>query len=214
MPSSPYKIVIFDLDGTLVDAYRAVWLSLNVAFKKGGFPRVSFQTVKESVGWGERSLVKKFVPPDQVEETLKIYRASHRKALKQGVRFLPGAKKLLTHLRQRNFKIAIASNRKSEFCELILRTLKVRKQFDIVMCADKVKRPKPDGEMLKEILKWFKLKPSEALYVGDMTIDIQTGRDAKVRTIAIPTGSSKRSELIKEKPFKIIKKISEIQRLV
>ncbi len=214
MPASPYKIIIFDLDGTLVDAYRAVWLSLNVAFKKAGVPRVSLKTVIESVGWGERSLIKKFASPDQVEEIREIYRVSHRKTLKHGVKLLPGAKKLLADLRERGFKLAIASNRSTEFCELILRSLNIRKTFDIVLCADQVKRPKPSGDMLKEILKRYKLKPSEALYVGDMTIDIQTGRNAKVKTVAVPTGSSKRSELVKEKPFKILKNISGVKRLV
>lgn len=144
------KVIIFDLDGTLVDAYRAVWLSLNMAFKEVGLPRVSYQVVKKSVGWGERMLVAKFVPPDKIERTLKIYRRSHRKALRKGVRFLPGAKKLILDLHQKGIKLAIASNRPTEFCEFILKILKVRKYVKIVLCADRVKRPKPAGDMLRD----------------------------------------------------------------
>ncbi len=204
------KVIIFDLDGTLVDAYRAVWLSLNMAFKAVGLPRMSYQVVKKSVGWGERILVAKFVPPEKVEKTLTIYRQSHRKALMKGVRFLPGAKKLILDLHQKGTKLAIASNRPTEFCELILKNLKVRKYFEIVLCADRVKRPKPAGDMLKEILKRLEAKTSEAIYIGDMTIDVQTGRRANVKTIAVTTGSSSRSEILKEKPFQIIGKLKEL----
>lgn len=213
-PQRTIKVIIFDLDGTLVDAYRAVWLSLNMAFKEVGLPRMSYQVVKRSVGWGERSLAAKFVPPEKIEKTLNIYRQSHRKALMKGVRFLPGAEKLILDLHKKGTTLAIASNRPTEFCELILRILKIRKYFKIVLCADRVKRPKPAGDMLKEILKRLSLKPYEALYVGDMTIDVETGRNAKVKTAAVITGSSQREDILKENPDYLISNILQVKILL
>lgn len=211
---SNIKAVIFDLDGTLVDAYRAVWMSLNGAFKKNNCPAISFLTVKRSVGWGETSLVKKFVPLHQIDQILQDYRASHRKDLHQGTKFLPGAKTLLRDLKKNGYKLAIASNRPTEFCELILQILQVRDHFDIVLCADKAKRPKPAGDMLTQILKELSLKSHQVLYVGDMVIDVQTGRNANVRTIAVTTGSSKKSEITKEKPYRIINNILRLKSFI
>lgn len=205
------KLIIFDLDGTLVDAYRAVWLSLNAAFQKLGFKKVSYKRVKESVGWGEKIFVSKFVGLQDVDKVLLLYRAHHRKALTKGVRLLPGAKKLIAQLKKEDYRLAIASNRPTVFCELILKKLKLRKYFDVVVCADRVRHPKPAGDILKKILKQLSVKPAEAVYVGDMTVDVQTGHRAKVKTIAVTTGSSKRSAILKAKPFKVIPRLNQLQ---
>ncbi len=208
---SRVKLVIFDLDGTLVDAYKAVWLSLNFALKKARLPAIDYRTVKRSVGWGEKILVASFVSPHLQEKALAFYRRHHKKALKTGTKLLPGAKNILECLRKKDFKLAIASNRPTFFTRAILRHLKILKYFDCVLCADKVKRPKPHPDLFREILKRLKMKPNETVYVGDMVIDVQAGKRAKIKTIAVATGSSTKAELRCAKPFKLIDNLSGIK---
>ncbi len=63
-------------------------------------------------------------------------------------------------------------------------------------------------------MKKFSLVPQDTIYVGDMAIDVQAGNNAGVKTIAVTTGSSKRNELKKQKPFMIISNISGLIRIL
>ena len=205
------KIVIFDLDGTLVDAYRAVSSSLNFALNEMGFPSIDDQTIKRSVGWGDRNLLGQFIPEAFLDRTLALCRRHHKKALARGTKFLPGAKPLIRSLREQGYHLAIASNRPTRFTNIILKNLGIKGHFHYVLCADKVKRGKPHPDILDGILRKLKLKPHHAVYVGDMAIDIQAGKNAGIKTVSVVTGSCTKRELAAYKPYKIITRIIEIK---
>jgi phosphoglycolate phosphatase len=218
---SRIKLVIFDLDGTLVNAFKAVHVSVNYAMKKFDLPPVSAETVTRSVGWGARNLITKFVeaaaPSDAkrlTEKVLAVYSKHHHQTLHQGVKFLPGAKKLIHNLHRNGYLLAVASNRTYHSTKLILECLKVKRYFKCVACADKIKKYKPDPGILQHILKRLKVKPSETIYIGDMTIDIQTGHAAGIKAIAVVTGSHKAAELRKSKPWKITRRIDSVEKWV
>lgn len=204
------KLIIFDLDGTLVNAYKAVSRSLNHALEETGLKHIDDYTVMRSVGWGDSKLIRSLVPEHLFKKALRLYRAHHKKALKQGVHFLPFARQVLLKLHKDGYKIAIASNRPTRFTKIILASLNIRRYFHYVLCADKASRPKPHPDILLAILKRFDARPSEALYVGDMTIDAVSGRRARVRTAVVLTGSSTKMEIKAEKPYVIIRGLREL----
>jgi phosphoglycolate phosphatase len=208
------RLVIFDLDGTLVNAYKAVFESINFAMQAKGFPRISAHTVKRSVGWGDRHLITKFVGAENSAAVLEIYRRHHQTSLKNGTKLLPGALRILQDLKRNKYRVAIASNRPTKFSLIILKKLKIQKYFDYVLCADKLKKGKPHPEILRKILARFALSPREALYVGDMGIDLQAGRRAGVKTVAVVTGSCTRQELSDMKPHAIISRVDQVKRLL
>lgn len=204
------KLIIFDLDGTLMNAYPAVEASINFTLKKLGLPLQNKDKIRRAVGWGDRQLLTRFVGEKRVEGALKIYRRHHAQALKTGTRFLPGAKRLIGDLKQNNYRLAVASNRPTKFSLIALKHLKIKKYFDYILCADKLRQGKPHPAILLRILKELKVNRSQTLYVGDMTIDVQTGNCAGVKTVAVLTGSSSSQEVKILKPFGVIKKISEL----
>jgi len=208
------KLVIFDLDGTLVDAYQAVARSLNYTLTTLRYEPIDDDVIKRTVGFGDRHLVGSFVQDDDLDRAIVLYRKHHAEALKEGTKFLPGAKPLLEGLKTQGFRLAIASNRTTEFTHIIIHHLGIDNMFDMVLCGDKVANPKPAADILESILERMGVSPQEALYVGDMTIDIETGRKAGVRTIAVETGSSTASEMLSMKPFRVIQHIGEVGRLV
>ena len=208
------QLVIFDLDGTLFNAYPAIAKSFNFAMKKMGYPRIGHNTICRKVGWGEQNLIKPFVAEKDLERTLSIYRRHHKEAIKRGTRLLPGAKRLLLSLHHRGYKIAVASNRSTRSSRLIIKHLKIGDRFDYVLCGDKVKKAKPYPNILNQILKQFSLRPQQALYVGDMTIDVQTGKSAKIKTVAVVTGSSTKKEIERLRPFKVISHISSLNEII
>jgi phosphoglycolate phosphatase len=204
------KLVIFDLDGTLVDAYGAIADSINHMLVKMGRPRRSLLTVKRAVGHGVDGLIRCFVEEALVEEGLRLFRAHHDRRLREKIKLLPGAKRLLGSLKRRGCVMAIASNRPEKFCRIILEQLSIDHYFQWVVCGDTARRPKPYPDMLREILKKAKLKSSQAVYVGDMTVDIECGRRARVFTIAVPTGSSSLADIRQLNPDRIISSLTHL----
>ena len=125
-------------------------------------------------------------------------------------RLYPDARVLLRRLKAGGCKLAVASNRPTEFSLILLRHLRILNYFDYVLCADKLKHGKPHPEILNKIIKRFAFKKSQVLYVGDMAIDAQAGRRAKVNTVIVARGSSSRFEIKKEEPFKIVPAIGAL----
>ena len=210
------KLIIFDLDGTLVDAYQAVGQSVNYTLGRLGFASRSHAEIKRSVGGGDRKLMVHFVGEKLADQALAIYRPHHAKALglTGGVRLLPGALGVLKFLKGKGYKLAIASNRPTKFTRIILKELGALSLFNVVLCADKAPKPKPYPEILWAIAKRLNLKNEEALYVGDMTIDVNCARRAGIRMVAVSTGSSSKKELKDLKPWAFISKMSSLKAIV
>jgi len=208
------KLIIFDLDGTLVDAYIAISRSFNYVMNKLGYPEKSALVIRRAVGWGDVNLLRPFVRDQDLRTALSLYRRHHKLALVKYSRLLPHAVRVLCKLKKSNYKLAVASNRPTRFSVILMRHLDIEKYFSYFLCADKLKHGKPNPEIIYRILRKFSVKPDQALYVGDMVIDAQAGRRAGVKTVIVTTGSSHISELKKEKPYRIIHKIHSLLKLV
>ncbi|MFT5170041.1 MAG: HAD superfamily hydrolase (TIGR01509 family) [Candidatus Omnitrophota bacterium] len=212
--NSPIKVIIFDIDGTLVDAYDSIFMAMQGTLKTLGLPEATYADVKCKVGWGLRALIAAFVPEPLVDQAVNIYADKSDEILPQGLKFLPNAKSLIDQLLKKDYILAIASNRPSQFSKMILEHLGVLSHFTEVVCMDNVPRGKPEPDMLLEILKRLSLSVDQALFVGDMTVDVQTGAAAGVKTVAVTTGSSTRVELEALKPYKILDDIGGILGIV
>ncbi len=199
------KLVIFDLDGTLIDAYSAIFSSFNYVMRKLGLKPKSPEVIRSAVGWGDMNLLKPYVPADELKTALLLYRRHHKSSLLEHSRLYPYVRKLLQRLKSKGCKLAVASNRPTRFSLILLRHLGIMKFFDYVLCADKLKHGKPDPEILDKIIRKFDFRKAQVLYVGDMVIDAQAGRRAGVKTVIVTGGSSKPAEIRKERPFKIIR---------
>ncbi len=208
------RLVIFDLDGTLVDAYRAIAGSFNHTMRALGYPGQDNLTIRRAVGWGDENLLRPFIKPKDLPRAIGIYRNHHARSLTRYSRLFPGVTRLLRALKTEGFKLAVASNRPTRFSLLLLGHLGIRKYFDCVLCADACTYGKPHPQILNSIMKKFSLKPQQAMYVGDMTIDAEAGRRARVRTIIITTGSSAASEIKKIKPYRTIRNISALSKIL
>lgn len=208
------RALIFDLDGTLVDAYPAIIRSFNYTMRKLGLPGQPDLVIRRAVGEGDENLLKPFIRKADLKPAVLIYRQHHRKSLKVDSVLFRGVDKMLSRFGSQGYKLAVASNRPTEFSKIIIRKLGLDKYFDYVLCADKLKQGKPHPEILRRILRRFSLQPKQALYVGDMVIDAQTGKRAGVQTVIVTTGSSSKSQIKREKPYQVISRICELSRII
>lgn len=208
------KLVIFDLDGTLIDAYRPISQSFNYTMDKLGYPRLKDLIIRRAVGWGDKNLLKPFVKIKDLNKALFIYRRHHKKSLLKYSKLYPGVYRLMSYLKNKGLLLAVASNRPTPFSMLLIRHFKFNKYFDYVLCADKIRKGKPDPEIIRIIMSKFKVNPFETVYVGDMAIDALAGKRAKVRTIIVTTGSSPKSRIQMEKPYRIIPNILKLLKIL
>jgi len=208
------KLVVFDLDGTLIDAYAAVEQSVNHVMRRLGLRRVGKRRIVRAVGWGERHLLSQFVPAPDLAQAAALYRRHHVRALKNGAKLLPGSLRLLKQLKQEGYRLAVASNRATRFSRLILRNLEIDGYFCCILCRDKVERPKPFPDILLGIIGKLRIQPEETLFVGDMTVDMQAGQRAGICTVAVTTGSSTKKELQRFEPLAVIPRIYQTLKVL
>jgi HAD superfamily hydrolase (TIGR01549 family) len=207
------KLIAFDLDGTLVDAYAAITRTFNYVMKSVGYPPQDALTIRRAVGLGDKQLLAAFVEKKDLDKALVLYRKHHAVDLKRYAKLLPGARRVLSLLKKKGYRLAVASNRPTRFSQIIIRHLDIKKYFNYVLCADKIKRGKPSPIILRRIMRKLGVTAAQTVYVGDMAIDAQTGRNAGVKTIIVTGGSSRLSEIKKEQPWRIISGIASFAEL-
>lgn len=209
-----FKLIIFDLDGTLINSYPAIISSINYTLQKLKLRRCSSAAIKRAVGWGDKALLVSFFAKKNLKAALRIYRKHHKISLRQKATFMPGAKRLLNYVHKKGYKLAVASNRPWKFSEIILRHLEIKKLFDYVLCKDEIRFGKPHPSILNKVMQKLKVAKQQTLYVGDMAIDVCTGRRAKVKTFAVATGSSTLAELKREKPDFVSSNLSQLFKIL
>jgi phosphoglycolate phosphatase len=180
------KLLIFDLDGTLVDSSADISNALNYAIKPFGIAPVSVAETITLVGEGVTRLIGKLLDKrgSEIDLALLLERflrhySAHFADL---TRPYPGTEEVLTTLS--GYKKAIISNKLESLSLQVLDALDLRKYFDYVAGADTVAQKKPSPEPVFSALSRFAATPEEALLVGDSIYDIDAGRAAGVRTVA------------------------------
>jgi len=207
------SLFIFDLDGTLVDAYKAIEESLNFTRCHLGYRAVSYRTVKRSVGKGDFLFVKKFFKPQDVKKALRIYRSHHKESLVKYARRMNFSLTLLKQLKKKHKLVSVVSNRPLVFTELLLRKLKLRRYIDSVVCPQKRSQIKPHPYMLEVTLKKFNIKPQEAIYIGDMAIDLEAAKRAKIDGVFVMGGSGNIKDIKKYRRAKIVSSLNDILKI-
>ena len=186
------KLIIFDLDGTLVDSVKDITAALNFALPGDGEYLTSFE-VSKMIGGGVKALVQSAIKKcrvDMDEETcineyLKYY-SEH--VVKYTVPY-PGVVDTLEVLD--GYKKAIVSNKIELFTVKVLERLDLIKYFDVILCADNFPETKPSPAPILHILDILSIKPSEAIIIGDTETDIKAGKAAKIKTVAAIYGYGK-----------------------
>ncbi len=205
------RLFIFDLDGTLVDAYPAITRSFNHTMRALGLPRRSARTVRAAVGWGDGSLLRFFVSARQLPAALRLYRAHHAQELLRSSRLYGGVRRLLLTLRRRGCRLAVATNRPHRFTAILLKHLKIRPLFDVVVSADLIRHRKPHPQIVNVCMRRCGAARRETVLVGDMPIDVRAGRRAGVRTVAVLTGSGSAAALGRERPDLLIRRVAYLK---
>jgi 2-phosphoglycolate phosphatase len=206
----PYAAVLFDFDGTLIDSYPAITASVNHVRAAHGLPPLRILDVKQHVGRGVDYLLSHTMPDFRTDVDVPHYRAHHPTVMLSETSFLPGAAEVLSALHAAGKRLGLCSNKPRLFSKQLLQHLGIADLFDVVLGPEDVARPKPAPDMLVTALERLGLSAERVLYVGDMTVDIETARAAGVAVWVVPTGSDSRAALESAGPDRIVESLHEL----
>ena len=188
-------LLVFDLDGTLIDGYRGIADALSYAMGRLGLTPPSDQRVRVMVGYGLERLVEQAVGQKLAPEGVRLFRERYPLVAVEGSRLMPGVAETLPLLEDRGHPMAVASNKPARFSKLILEAKGVARHFFAIEGPDAQTPAKPDPAMLRRILERGRAPAATTWVIGDMEVDAQFGRAAGCRVVLIPSGSRTREEL-------------------
>ncbi len=188
------KIVIFDMDGTLIDSKKDITISVNYVRKiNHNLSPLSEEYIVDVINKEVRNLAKLFYDTEIYEEKDKnMFEKHYKKQCIENPYLYDGVKDILYTLKDNNIKLSVATNAPTPFAETMLEHLHVKNIFDLVIGADKVKASKPNPEMIHKILDYYKYDNNQDLawMVGDNTKDIQSAKNAGIEAIFATWGFS------------------------
>lgn len=207
------KLIIFDLDGTLIDSSQDITDAINHAINGLGLPGLSEKDTINLLGEGITRLIEKLLTPNHLmhnDRVLKDFLDHYSSHLTDNTKPYPFVPETLEKMN--NFKKAVVSNKRELLSIEILDKLGLLGHFDIVMGSDSVNDKKPSPAPIHFLLEKFSLEPGMAVIVGDSDIDIRTGKAAGIRSIGVTYGY--RPEEALKGADHIIDDIRELERVV
>jgi phosphoglycolate phosphatase len=209
--SRPLRALLFDFDGTLIDSYPAIAASVNHVRAHYGLPPLPVAEVRRYVGRGADFLMTQSVPAGTVADNRARYLAHHPSVLRQGTSLMDGARDVLEAAGHLRLLLGLCSNKPVTFTRQLLAWLHIDAYFQVVLGPEDVPQLKPAPDMLQTALQRLKVPAGQALYVGDMTVDIETARAAGVAVWSVATGSNDRATLAAANPDRLFGDLHELE---
>ena len=191
------KLIIFDLDGTLVDSLDDLTDATNAMLRRFGRGELTRPEVRLLVGQGAKRLVERAMPdalPEKIDEGVQLFLAYNEAHIADKTRLYPGVRETLVILAKFRL-LAIISNKYEAHCRKLLAVLKVADHFGAVLGADSLPFRKPSPEPVLRLLSDTGVTAAETAIVGDSSNDMIAGRDAGVVTIGCTYGYGEPDEL-------------------
>lgn len=184
------KLIIFDLDGTLVDSCRDLAAAVNRMRGHFNLPALPVATITRYIGNGVRMLVSRALEGTSVDidEALRVQAPLYKAHLVDETVLYPGVLDGLGSLRARGHLLAVATNKPAEATEIILSHFGIRDHFFSVLAGGTFPVLKPEPDMLTAIMAEAGMKPSETWMVGDNYTDLEAARRAGVNSVFLTYG--------------------------
>ena len=195
-----FDLIMFDLDGTLVETAPEIFDAVNDTLRYFNMTEVTQQQVNDWIGHGTRELLIQAlafsgkVPDTAVRASdslaLSVSRFDRHYQQRCGTRsqLYPQVRETLTALRQQGVKLAVVTNKEGRYTTTVLNAHGLTPLLDAVVSGDSFPAKKPDPTGVQSCLCRFGVPPERAMFVGDSSIDVATARNAGVRVWMLPYG--------------------------
>jgi pyrophosphatase PpaX len=199
-----FPVVLFDLDGTVIDSGAIILASMRHAAKEVLGAEPPDELLMAAVGGPGLEAQMHALAPDRVEELVTVYRA-HNEPLHDELACCAGIEDVLVRLKDEGRRLGLVTAKRRATVELAFDALPLRHFFETVVGGDETKRHKPDPEPLLLAAERMGVSPQDCAYVGDSPFDIRAAKAAEMFAVAVTWGGiHDRAKLEPEAPDAIV----------
>lgn len=224
--SFPFDLILFDLDGTLIETAPEIADAVNDTLSECGRTGVSQQQVNDWIGHGTRELLIQAlaftdeVSADEVRHSKPfaaieaVFTRHYQRRCGTRSHLYPHVRETLTALRAAGVKLVVMTNKEGRYTDTVLNAHQMAPLFDRVISGDTfpVKKPNPMG--IQECMKQFGALPERTLFVGDSSIDVATARAGGIAVWAMPYGYNMGEPIEACNPDRVIPDFSALTTLL
>jgi len=182
------KLLIFDLDGTLIDSVPDLTDAINKTFDELGINKVTEEEVRNYLGNGAKTLIERALKNDNTElfqKALKIFKNHYKNSVCVKTSLYPGVKETLEKIPH---KKAIVTNKPYEFVGEILKTLEIDEHFEMYIGGESLPEKKPSPLPLLYVCEQMGYKPQNCIMIGDSKNDVIAAKKANIKSVAVNYG--------------------------
>ncbi len=212
------QLVIFDLDGTLLDTIADLSEACNVALAHFGYPLHDIKAYKKFVGNGIYKLVERSLPQEardeaNVRRVKAVFDAYYKEHSLDQTKPYPGILALLETLHQKGIQCGVVTNKAHDYAVELMKQF-FGSQIDYTLGQREGIPTKPNPHSVLEIMEHFNVSPKACLYVGDSNVDIQTAKAAKLTSIGVLWGFRDEEELKEEGADYLVRDAKELETCI
>ena len=205
-----FPVVLFDLDGTVVDSGAMILASMRHAAHEVLGIDAPDEVLSAAVGGPGLEAQMHALAPDRVEELVTVYRA-HNEPLHEGLNCCEGIDDVLVRLKAEGRRLGIVTAKRRRTVALAFARVPIEHLFDVVVAGDETERLKPDPQPLLLAAERLGAEPRACAYVGDSPFDIRAAKAAGMHAVAVTWGGiHDRALLERESPDAIVDDASEL----
>lgn len=221
-----YKLLMFDLDGTLVDSAPEITDAANCVLRGLQLSEVTVPQIISWIGSGSREVMvqavahAKNVDPDQlrketamIDDIMHAFAEAYETVCGQRSSLYPRVRETLNHLKTRHLPLALITNKETRLATRVLERHQLQAFFDLVIGGDTLPRTKPDPLPVQHCLQVFGVSAKNALLVGDSSVDVASAHAAGVDCWAVPYGYNRGQPIADAKPDRVIPDLSMVLEL-
>jgi phosphoglycolate phosphatase len=208
----PFKLLVFDWDGTLMDSIASIVACTQAAVRELGLGEVAAQTIRATVGLGLRETIDVLHPgcDDALfERIIDRYRHHWLSTYRDQPLLFEGVAQLLPRLAAEGYLLAVATGKSRRGLDYALEASGMTNLFHATRTADEA-LSKPHPKMLLDILDDLGVKPADAVMIGDTTYDLEMARNARTPALGVLSGSHSRRELESLAPLACLATVAEV----
>ena len=216
------KMVLIDVDGTLVDSVPDLAYCVDQMMQQLSLPVHGESRVRDWVGNGVERLVKRALlgqlegEPDEAlfEKAYPIFLGLYKDNVSKRSCLYPGVVEGLAFLKSAGFLIGCVTNKASQFTIPLLKDLGLHDKFGIIICGDTLARKKPDPLPLLHAAEYFKVSAAESLMLGDSVSDVKAARAAGFQIICMSYGYNHGMDIRDSKPDAVLDSMAELDSVL
>lgn len=212
------RLVMFDLDGTLVDSVPDLAAAIDQMLVQLGRPAAGVERVRDWVGNGARVLVRRAlaggyehtdVSDSDTEQALELFNEAYSGSHDLSTVY-PGVRSTLKWLKQQGVELALITNKPERFVAPLLDEMKLGRYFRWIIGGDTLPQQKPDPAALLFVMRLAGVEPERALFIGDSRNDVLAARAASVPCVALSYGYNHGRPIAEENPARVLDDLRQL----